>query len=123
MKKWLILLLVTVFMSPAMAERPKLKGPSRPKPRKVTRVETRRHCRHCRPYRLRRYSRRPSYICHQPQQVIIIVQPQAPPPPKPKAAPAPRHKTIHIGSSPQRTMPRAKTRNQILKESRAKVRS
>jgi len=104
----------------------KLRGPSS-KPKRTVHVNMGHHNPHCRPYRLKRYSRRYSHIPHPPRQIIIVVQ--APKvatkkaSPKPKAAVAPRHRTIHIGSQSRRTMPRAKTRNQILKESKAKVRS
>jgi len=107
MKKWLILLLMAVIATPAFAGRPKLRGPSRPKPKRIVRVNTG-HCQHrCHRHhtsRLRKYSKRPSRVCLPPRRVVIVVRTVVKSTPKPKPRPRivspPRHKTIIVAPLP-----------------------
>ena len=126
MKRWFILFLTIIFVSPVMADRPKLRGPSRPKPKQIVKINTIHNCSRFHGHQIRRYSRSKSYTYYFPQPITIIVQPRVVLPAQPKQQPQTikpsRHKTIYINPKSQRTIPRVKTRNQILRESREKVR-
>lgn len=132
MKKWLTLLLVVLFVTPAFADRPRLRGPSRAKLKKVVIVKKghHRHVRYnrcCDLYRLRSNSRKLYRVYRQPRKIVVIVQLARKSVPKPKQkpriAPRSRHKTIFIAPRTQILPYRMKTRNQTIVESKDKVRS
>lgn len=116
-----VLFSLLLAISPC-GETQKLRGPSRPKP-KVVLVHTGRCHTRCGSYRLRKNSNRRYRICRPPQTIIIIQNQISPPKPKVELKPAPRptHKTIYVGQNPPRAIPRAKSRMQILRESKAKI--
>ena len=129
MKKYCILVIVFVLglTSHLSAQRPKLRGPSSPKPTRLYRSGGRHNChnRHSRTHTRNR--RRIGHAHRQPQQTVVIVHTYRPQAPKPRSIASVRpqkksqHRTIIIGSR-SRNAPRMRTRNQIIRECKEKAR-
>jgi hypothetical protein len=121
MERLFIIFLTVMFVSPVMADRPKLKGPSSPKSQKITKIDTKHHCDHFRKHYIRHRkhthrSRQPIVIIVQPKITLSIDKEQ-----KQQTHVESRHKTIYIEQKSKDTVYVPKTRNQIIQESKNKV--
>jgi hypothetical protein len=127
MNKLVAMIVVLACISPAMAQRPKLRGPSSPKPTRLYRSGVRHHChnRHSRTHTRNR--RRIGHAHRQPQRTVVIMHTYRQQAPKPRSIASVRpqrksqHRIIMVVPRP-RNMPRMRTRNQIIRECKEKAR-